>query len=188
MSVISEHVTSGSIKSKKLKSLTVTENLEVQGIFHNNAINTVPLQTRVLANKNTTQSIPDAGAVTSITAWTSESDPSGSFNTTTGLWTCPLTGLWYVQLYIQMASATFTKNFAQLSGTAVTANTPVGSSYLTLIDRGGDAGPYFSSVSALWPIAKGQTIQCQCGQESGGAVNLDGAQFTATLIAKTLGA
>lgn len=182
--VVSSTISStGVAKSKKLKSLVVTDFTELQGEFLHNARD-ARSQIGFSANKNTALSIPDDANGVAVTAYTSEFDPLNRFNVTTGTWTCPVTGIWLIEGHIFIAATAATVVGLRLTGTAVAANSPNGSFFETRV--GGTAAT--SSITGVtWSgsmfCTEGQTLLMTAIQTNGGgAINLTHARLAGTYM------
>jgi hypothetical protein len=123
-------------------------------------------------------SIPNT-SMTTVTGWSAGTDRSGSFNTTTGVFTAPANGYYLVSFKFGLSPATSSAPFLMQSrilvnGTSVSANlfTP------TLSTSVAWSGP---PVVDLIQMTAGQTLTVQAFQSSGGAIALTTTGTVTTL-------
>lgn len=134
-------------------------------------------------NNQSSQSIPNS-AFTTITGWTKEFDSHNAFNATTGIYTVPVSGTYYVYASQQWgSSATGTSNNTQLrinkNGTSFRYSTQSVSQAL-------DTAATLSCQANGYPFIAGDQISFSTFQNSGSAQVLDNSgQATSMSIVRT---
>lgn len=187
MSIVTADIINGTTtaKSKKIKSLVVTDYLELQGTLLNNANESVKDNVNCRVIKTAATSSPDA-TITALPTWVGGVDVSASFNTTTGVWTCPCDGIWTITASIVFASGTGTVRGIIIGGTAVQFNILGQGPSNTISTIVGGPGATNTVTSVTWAgtffIDSGRTLTISSLQTSGGAINVTGANFSAHLV------
>lgn len=145
---------------------------------------TTPL---VLAQNSTSQSITNSGANVVVTNWTTVTDVTGSFNATTGVFTCPRAGNYAVS-----ANLIYTSSLYAVQNVAKLAFLKNGTSFATPANNAQNAGTFFMTLSgsSMVSCAAGDTLSLATSNgRTAGATTLDGAAldntFSITFIPPT---
>lgn len=158
-------------KSKKLSSLVITDGLEIQGTFVNNALQTSQDSMSLVATKTTNQSIGDGDPFTNVTFPNiiGTAPPTTVWNQTNDFdYTAPVTGL-----YAVTSDVVWEPNASGTRQVAIFVNNAA-----VLIQRnnagpGGVNGETLQTISGIFPVTAGQIINIRVQNLSGaGALNV----------------
>jgi len=127
-----------------------------------------------LRYRTSNQSIPNS-TTTIIICNSLSGYGTGAYNGTTGIWTCPLTGLYSIHGFIRFS--------ANSTGNRILSLNKNGSSIISSTTCPGVAVNSLTlNVSTTEKFTTGNTIRMEAFQTSGGALNVTDAQFSIHMI------
>lgn len=134
--------------------------------------------TRVVAMKvfKTSNQSLTSSVETVVTSWGVADDTHGAFNSTTGVYTAPVDGWYEISGQVAFAANATGQRYTRLAknGSSLDYGTLTGNPY-----SGGDTSSPFAFLTRC---TAGTTLSLVAFQNSGGALNIDGAANTATHI------
>lgn len=169
------------VNSAKFDSITVLKNTELQGTITDNTLKIGQKNVSCDVRKISTQAYVDTVRA-DVTGWqTANYDVSATFNTTTGEWICPVTGLWLIRATLDWAPSAVGIRSLGFTGTAATGNNTI----LGTTVNATSSGDTFESVTLVLACTRLSNLILNGTEVTGGALNLNGAAFSATLLYRT---
>lgn len=179
MSIISGVIpsTTPTPKSAKLSSLAVTQGLELEGTFVNNAIQTTADAVSLHAARTTNQAIGPAGTPIQVIFPTVTAPAPSQYNNATGTYTAAVTGQYTVTANVVWAVSAVGTRILQLFVNGAAVN--------TVSQNALSAGSTFQSIVWTGRVVAGQTIQILVTQDADASEDVTSGNFRVLLDRRT---
>jgi hypothetical protein len=165
--------------SKKVKSLTILERLEIQGVIVNNAVETTKDNQNMLVSQTSNFAVLDATPTTVL--FTSEIlDIGGNYDPSTGIYTVRVGGIYAAAANVLWAANAVGQRTLALAIGGVTIDQTIAQKH----DAAAAASTQ-QAVAITRQMDAGDTVRVLVEQNSTGTVNINPAQFSMTLLRKT---